>query len=290
MFSHEFVRNAYLAGTFIALASGCVGWFVVARAQLFAGDALSHVAFVGAIAAAVLGLDERVGLFALTLAVAAGMAVLGRRGRADDAVIGTVFAWILGIGILLITLLSTSSSGGAGIATANTLFGSIYSLSAGASRLSALIALVATAAVALSARPLLLSTVDSAQATARGVPVRLLGAGLLAALAIVTAEGTQAVGALLVLGLLSAPAGAAHKLATNPYAGIAVSGLIAVAATWGGLALSYAVPSLPPSSAIIGLAAAAFGIAALIARVRVRAGRGGLRTGEHGVEDRRARS
>ena len=47
MFAHEFVRNAYLAGTFIALASGFVGWFVVARAQLFAGDALSHVAFVG---------------------------------------------------------------------------------------------------------------------------------------------------------------------------------------------------------------------------------------------------
>jgi zinc/manganese transport system permease protein len=268
MFSHEFVRNAYLAGTFIALASGCVGWFVVARAQLFAGDALSHVAFVGAIGAAVLGLDERVGLFALTLAVAAGIAVLSRRGRADDAVIGTVFAWILGIGILLITVLSTSSSGGAGIATANALFGSIYSLSAGASRLSAVIALVATVAVAMSARPLLLSTVDSAQAAARGVPVRLVGAGLLAALAVVTAEGTQAVGALLVLGLLSAPAGAAHRLATNPYAGIALSGLIGVAATWGGLALSYAIPSLPPSSAIIGLAAAAFGIAALIARIR----------------------
>jgi zinc/manganese transport system permease protein len=268
MFSHEFVRNAYLAGTFIALASGCVGWFVVARAQLFAGDALSHVAFVGAIGAAVLGLDERVGLFALTLAVAAGIAVLGGRGRADDAVIGTVFAWILGIGILLITLLSTSSAGGAGIATANTLFGSIYSLSAGASRLSAAIALTATAAVAFAARPLLLSTVDPAQAAARGVPVGLLGAGLLVALAVVTAEGTQAVGALLLLGLLSAPAGAAHKLATNPYAGIALSGVIAVVATWGGLALSYAIPSLPPSSAIIGLAAAAFGISALIAQLR----------------------
>ena len=72
MFAHEFVRNAYLAGTFVALACGTVGWFVVLRGQLFAGDALTHVAFVGAIAAAVLGFDERVGLFVLTLAVAAG--------------------------------------------------------------------------------------------------------------------------------------------------------------------------------------------------------------------------
>ena len=33
MFAHEFVRNAYLAGTFIALAGGTVGWLVVLRAQ-----------------------------------------------------------------------------------------------------------------------------------------------------------------------------------------------------------------------------------------------------------------
>src|SRR6185312_50450 len=74
MLSHEFVRNAYLAGTLIALACGIVGWFTVLRGQVFAGDALSHVAFVGAIAAAVVGVDERVGLFALTLGLAAVMA------------------------------------------------------------------------------------------------------------------------------------------------------------------------------------------------------------------------
>ena len=128
------------------------------------------MAFVGAIGAAVVGLDERVGLFGLTLAVAGAMAALGRRARADDAVIGTVFAWILGIGILLLTLLSTSSAGGAGISAANALFGSIYSLSAGASRLAAGIALAVTVVVAIAARPLLLTTLDSVQAAARGVP------------------------------------------------------------------------------------------------------------------------
>jgi zinc/manganese transport system permease protein len=268
MFAHAFVRNAYLAGTFIALASGVVGWFVVARAQLFAGDALSHVAFVGAIAAAVVGVDERVGLFAVTLAVAAGLAALGGRERQDDAAIGTVFAWILGIGVLLIALLATSEGGGAGVTTTNALFGSIYSLSTGASWLAAAIALAVTIAVTAMTRPLLLTTIDAEQAAARGVPVRLLGLGILLAVAAVTAEGTQAVGALLILGLLSAPAGAAHRLTANPYGGVAISSLIAVAATWGGLALSYEISSLPPSSAIIGLAAAAFAIASVLARTR----------------------
>jgi zinc/manganese transport system permease protein len=270
VFAHDFVRNAYLAGTFVALACGTVGWLVVLRSQVFAGDALSHVAFVGAIGAAVLGFDVRAGLFVLTIAVALGMAALGRRGEADDTVIGIVFAWILGIGILLITLLSTSSNGGNGIAATNTLFGSIYSLSAGASRIAAVVGLVVAAAVVLAFRPLLLSTLDAELATIRGVRVRLLATAFLIALAIVTAESTQAVGALLLLGLLAAPAGAAHQLTTRPYRGLALSAALAVGAMWAGLALSYAISSLPPSSAIIGLAAGTYALAAVVSRVRRR--------------------
>ena len=63
MFAHEFMRNAFLAGTFVALACGLVGYFVVLRSQVFAGDALSHVAFTGALAAAAAGIDIRLGLF-----------------------------------------------------------------------------------------------------------------------------------------------------------------------------------------------------------------------------------
>jgi zinc/manganese transport system permease protein len=268
MFAYEFVRNAYLAGTFIALACGTIGWFVVLRGQVFAGDALSHVAFVGAIGAAVLGFDERVGLFVLTLALALAMGALGRRAQADDVAIGTAFAWILGVGVLLLSILATSAGAASGVTTANTLFGSIYSLSAGASVAAALIALVVTVLVIATARPLLLITLDPQLAALRGVPVRLLGLGFLAVLAIVTAESTQAVGALLLLGLIAAPAGAASSLTSRPFWGVAISGAIAVGATWGGLALSYAVAGLPPSSAIIGLAAAAYAVCALVARLR----------------------
>jgi zinc/manganese transport system permease protein len=268
MFAYEFVRNAYLAGTFIALACGTIGWFVVLRGQVFAGDALSHVAFVGAIGAAVLGFNERVGLFVLTLALALAMGALGRRAQADDVAIGMTFAWILGIGVLLLSILASSAGGASGVTTADTLFGSIYSLSAGASRAAAAIALGVAVLVLVSARPLLLSTLDPQLAVLRGIPVRLLGLGFLAALAIVTAESTQAVGALLLLGLIAAPAGAAASLTGRPLIGMGISAAIAVAAMWGGLALSYAISGLPPSSAIIGLAAAAYAVCAVIARYR----------------------
>ncbi|MGH2870316.1 MAG: metal ABC transporter permease [Solirubrobacteraceae bacterium] len=272
MFAHEFVRNAYLAGTFIALACGTIGWFVVLRSQVFAGDALSHVAFVGAIGAAALGVDERIGLFALTLALAAALGLTGARARSDDTAIGIGFAWILGLGVLLLAVLATSAGGGSGITTANTLFGSIYSLSSSAAWLAAAIAAAVTGLLLAGARPLLLSTLEPELAALAGVPVRLLGAGFLAALAVVTAESTQAVGALLLLGLIAAPAGAARAATARPFAGLALAGGFAVVAMWGGLALSYAFSALPPSSAIIGLAAAIYGTAALIAHRRGRAG------------------
>ncbi|HEY6398692.1 MAG TPA: metal ABC transporter permease [Solirubrobacteraceae bacterium] len=271
MFAHEFIRNAYLAGTAVAMACGVVGWFVLLRAQLFAGDALSHVAFVGAVAAAAVGVDLRIGLFALTIGVAGAMATLGRRGRAEDTVIGIVFAWILGIGVLLLAVLATGSGGGNAVTASNTLFGGIYALSAGASQLAAVIGVLVAIGIAAIFRPLLLSTLDPELAVARGVPVRALGAGFLILLGVVTAESTQAVGALLLLGLLAAPAGAAHQLTTSPYRGVALSAALAVLAMWGGLALSYVVSALPPSSAVIGLAAAGYVAASALASLRLRA-------------------
>jgi len=67
---HPFMRNAFLAGTGIAAGCGAVGYFVVLRSQVFTGDALSHVAFTGALAALAAGVDLRFGLFGATIAVA----------------------------------------------------------------------------------------------------------------------------------------------------------------------------------------------------------------------------
>ena len=116
--AQPFVANALLAGTFIALVAGLAGYFLVLRGQVFTGDALGHVAFAGAAAALALGLDARIGLFAATVGVGVLIGVLGRRGRADDVVIGNVLAWVLGLGVFFLTLYVTSRSAGNGAAGA----------------------------------------------------------------------------------------------------------------------------------------------------------------------------
>jgi zinc/manganese transport system permease protein len=285
MFAHEFVRNAFLAGTFIALACGVVGYFVVLRAQVFAGDALSHVAFTGALAAAAAGIDTRIGLFAATIAIALVLGGIGERAGADDVTIGIVFAWILGLGVFFLALFSSGPGGGNGLLGARALFGSIFGLSAADARLAAAVGVAIALAVTAIARPLLFASVDPVVATSRGVPVRALGLAFLALVGATAGEATQAVGALLLLGLLAAPAGAAHRLTANPYLAIALSATLAVVSMWLGLAISYGVPSLPPSTAVIAVATAIYALALLLsARARAlwrSSAHGGVRTAEN---------
>jgi zinc/manganese transport system permease protein len=258
MFAHDFIRTALLAGTPIALACGAVGYFVVLRSQVFAGDMLSHVAFTGALAAAAAGIDLRVGLFAATVLGAALLAGIGDRGRADDVTIGVVFVWVLGLGVFFLDLFNRSAAGGNGIIASRTLFGSIFSLTPSEARLAAVIGSLVVVAVAAIARPLLFATIDPQVAAIRGVPVALVGAVFLVLLGVDAAEATQAVGALLLLGLIAAPAGAAHKLTAQPYLALGLSCLFALASVWLGIVAAYLIASLPPSTAIIGTAAAIY--------------------------------
>ncbi|GAA2801059.1 metal ABC transporter permease [Kitasatospora paracochleata] len=262
--SHPFFLHALLAGTAIALASGLVGYFLVLRAQTFTGDTLGHVAFTGAMAALAGGYDLRLGLFAATIGVALLLGALGRRGRPDDVVIGTLFSWILGLGTFFLTLYTTHRSSTQGNAGITVLFGSIYGLDATQTTTAVLIAAGITTAVLLLARPLLFASLDEAVAAARGVPATALGLGFLALAGACAAEVTQAVGSLLLLGLLAAPAGTAIRLTDRPYRALGLSAALAVLDLWAGLALSAQVPVLPPSFSIMAVTATCYAAAHLV--------------------------
>src|SRR6202049_4301276 len=121
MFAHEFIRNAVLASTGIALAAGLGGYFLVLRGQVFAADALSHVAFTGGVAALAFGVNELLGLLVATVLAAVILNSLSVASRAGDIEIGVLFALILGLGVLFVSIYvsghatSTSRGGGGGL-------------------------------------------------------------------------------------------------------------------------------------------------------------------------------
>jgi zinc/manganese transport system permease protein len=266
MLALPFEVRAYVVGTLIAAAAGLIGYFVVLRSQVFTGDALSHAAFTGALAALAAGIDLRIGLFAACVVFAIAMTALGRDGRADDVVIGNLFAWILGLGVFFLTVYTAGASatggGNNGSSGVNVLFGSIFGLTAGQTTTAAIIAAAVILAILAIARPLLFASVDPAVAAARGVPVRLLGLGFLVLAGITAGEATQAVGALLILGLLATPAATAQRLTTHPFLALWASAGIAVASMWVGLGIAYAASSIPPSFAILAVSTGAY-VAAL---------------------------
>ncbi|MDQ6784086.1 MAG: metal ABC transporter permease [Actinomycetota bacterium] len=265
LLSHGFIDRAFVLGTPVAMACGLVGYFVVLRAQVFTGDALSHVAFTGALAALAAGIDLRIGLFAGCVIFSVAMAALGTRGRPDDVVIGNTFAWILGLGVLFLTLYATSGNGGNATAGPNVLFGSIFGLSRSQTIVGAIVAVAVVVVMVVIARPLLFASMDEAVAAARGVPVRLLGVGFLIVVGVTAGEATQAVGAMLLLSLLSAPAAAAQALTGRPWVAVVGSVGLSVAALWIGITVSYAAPDIPVSFAIIGVATGLY-VAALAGR------------------------
>jgi zinc/manganese transport system permease protein len=182
--------------------------------------------------------------------------------------IGSVFSWLLGLGAFFLTLYTTSRGATHGTAGVSVLFGSVFGLSGGQAWTAAATAAGICGAVLLLARPLLFASVDEAVAAARGVPVRAVGIAFLVLVGACTAQATQAVGSLLLLGLLAAPAGAAHRLTQRPYRALQLSAALAVAEMWTGLALSYAVPVLPPSFAVLATATAVYAVSVIAVRPR----------------------
>ena len=278
-----FMQHALLAGTGVGLACGLIGYLTVLRAQVFLGDALGHVAFVGSLAALVGGLPPMAGLFLATAGTGLFLGLLGQEGGghrggkargaggrgggsggaqiADDLAIGSLFAWILALGAFLLTVYTTSKSAGNAAGGVNVLFGSILGLSAAQAWTGLGVGSAVCVLTLALARPLIFSTIDPAVASARGIPVRLLGIGFAGLMGLCAAEATQAVGSLLLLGLIAAPGGAARVLTANPYRGMALSAGIALGSVWAGLVLSAWIPHFSPATAILGVAGFCFVLA-----------------------------
>ncbi|MBV9615191.1 MAG: metal ABC transporter permease [Ktedonobacteraceae bacterium] len=254
LLSYDFMRQALFAGTILSILAGLVGYFVVLRHQAFAGESLSDVAFTGALGGAALGINPFASLIITTITVALAMGGLGERLRGRDVAIGTVLAWVLGLGVFFLSLFTSHVSGtGTGFSGVTVLFGNILGTSTDQVRGIALISGVTILILALIVRPLLFASLDPDVAAARGVPVRLLGLGFMVLLAITVSEATLAVGALLVFALLLLPAAIAHQVVSRPFVGLALAACLAVVFTWLGIAIGFYTGY--PSSVCISLLA-----------------------------------
>jgi zinc/manganese transport system permease protein len=241
LFQYHFMHNAFLAGTIVAVVAGAVGYFMVLRAQTFAGHALAHVGFAGAAGALLFGLSPVVGLLVVGIGAAIGMGVLGDRNGsgeiADGVAIAAVFTFAIGVGLLFLQLYPGQAENAYSI-----LFGAVLGIADTDVETIAAAGIATLIALAVMARPLLFASLDPEVAMARGIPVRALSIGFLVLLAFAVAQSVQVVGILLIFALLVTPAATAQRLTSRPPVAIALSIVLALLFTWLGIAVAYFAP------------------------------------------------
>ena len=230
LWHYAFVQHAVLAGIITAVLAGTVGTIVTARNMSFAVHGLAEVGFTGAAGAVLTGFSAGVGVLVTTFAAAAAIGVLGVRLRERDIAIGSVQAFVTGLGVLFLALSTRYATEAFSI-----LFGSILAVTMEDLIRSLAVGAIALTALAIIYRPLRFATVDPEVAEARGVPLRLVSTAFLLVLALTVAEAVQLVGVILIFTLLIVPAAAAQRLTVHPGFVVLYSVGIALAVTIGGI-------------------------------------------------------
>lgn len=234
-FTLGFVQRAMFGGALVAVLCGVVGTWVVIRGMAFLGEALAHGMLPGVALATVLGAPALVGGAVSAVAMSLGITALQRRGKLSyDTSIGMLFVSMLALGVIII-----SHSGSFATDATSILFGDILAITAVDLVLLAAAAVIGLAVAVAFHRPLVALALDPRIAAVLGLGPRSAQAGLVALVTLAVVASYQAVGSLLVVGLLLAPAVAAGQWTTRIPTRMVLAALLAVLSVFGGLLVSW---------------------------------------------------
>ncbi|USS90159.1 metal ABC transporter permease [Fructilactobacillus carniphilus] len=241
MFSFDFMRNAYLASTMIAIVCGFIGVFVVARNMSFLTHTLSEIGFAGASFGMFVGITPLNGMLLFTMVSSVLVGRMSTKAARRENSISAISGLFIGLGVLFLALSNKSAS----YAT-NILFGSVVGISPADVYQMLVLAVIVLLILFVIYRNLKFDSFDPVGASAQHVHSSLMSVIFLLLLALSVSVAAQIVGSLLIFILLTLPAASAKYFAHS------VSGMIAVAigcgllGVWLGLYLGY-VTNLPVS-------------------------------------------
>ena len=249
-FQLAFMQNAFLVTLTIAVPMALLSCYLVLKGWSLMGDAISHAVLPGIVLAYIAGLPLVVGAFAAGMVCALATGYLKENSRIkEDTVMGVVFSGMFGLGLVLYTKIQTE------VHLDHILFGDMLGVSWGDVAQSGLIAAVCVGAIGIFRRDLLLHAFDAQHAQAIGLPVRLLHYGLLSVLSLTIVGALKAVGIIPAIALLISPGAIAFLLTTRFERMLAVSMIVAVAASLLGVYLSFFVDSAPAPTIVLLLSA-----------------------------------
>lgn len=226
--------NAMFAAVLVGALCGVVGALVVLRQRAFFTVALTHATFPGGVLAAIFGVHMALGGMIMGIALVALMVVIGKLHRQGKEVAAGI---VLSFGYALGTFLH-SINPGLQTKIDSFLTGTILGIGSDSILLIAIMLGVSVIAVLLWWQPLLFSTFDARGYVASGAVgwrVEALTLALIVGTVVVT---MPAIGSILAIALIAAPAAAARLLVRNVMWIIPVSVVLGVSAAAAGLLAS----------------------------------------------------
>ncbi|MBP1873447.1 manganese/iron transport system permease protein [Ensifer adhaerens] len=246
VFEFEFMRNALLISVLVAIPTALLSCFLVLKGWSLMGDAISHAVFPGVVISYIVGLPLAVGAFAAGMSCALLTGYLKENSRIkQDTVMGVVFSGMFGFGLVLYTKIQSD------VHLDHILFGDMLGIGWPDIIETGLIALVATAILAVKWRDFLLHAFDPAQAKAVGLRVNWLHYGLLAILSLTIVGALKAVGLILAIAMLIAPGAIAFLITRTMGSMLIVAVLVATVASFTGVYLSFFIDSAPAPTIVL---------------------------------------
>ena len=234
-FALGFQQRALVGGVLAGLMCSVVGTWLVLRGMSFFGDAFTHGVIPGIAAAVVLDIDPILGAAVAAAVMVVGIESVNRQTNLSvDTAIGLLFVGMLALGVVIISQVPSYTG-----SLTSILFGDALGVTSSDLVRQAVLAVVIIAAAVLLYRPFLALAFNEQKAELLGMQPRRAHAALLVLIAASVIGSFQAVGTLLVFGLLVGPPATASLLArTVPRMMLWAAG-IATVSVWFGLILSY---------------------------------------------------
>ena len=247
-FQFSFMVRALIICICVGIICQFLGAHVINRQMGFMGDALAHSVMPGMVVSYIIGISPFFGAIPMGIVVALLIGFLVRKTKiSNDTSIGIMFTGLFAIGLIMISLM-----GGLTVNLEDLLLGQVTSTSVSDLYTTLFLTTFVLVVMCLLYKQMIFTGFDYEGATVIGLKAGMIDYILLGLLSIVIVVTLQAVGIILVVGMLITPAAAA-SLITNRFWKLVIVGIIfGVISAIGGLYASYYL-DLPsgPSIALI---------------------------------------
>lgn len=262
-FQADMVLRALLAGLIAACLCSLVGCWVLLRRNVFLGEAMTHGMLPGVAIAALLGASLMIGGLVAALAMAVGVAAIGRSSKlSSDTSIGLLLVGMLALGVIVV-----SRSQSFAVDLTGFLFGDVFAVRTADLAVLAAALLLTLGAVVVGHRAFVAVTFDPRKAATLGLRPQWAVPVLTVLMAVAMVASFHVVGTLLVLGLLVAPPAAALAWADSIPKVMTLSAIFGCVAVYVRLLISW-YAGTAGGATIAGVAVLMFFASTLLAALR----------------------